>query len=65
MICPRCGGDKSQAIYTKQDGGTTKRIRRCRTCDYSFNTIERPEIKTFSEEEKREYEKYCDGVVEN
>jgi len=61
MLCPRCGGVKTKAVFTQQNGGTTKRIRCCLECDYSFNTVERPEIKTFSEDEKKEYEEYLNG----
>ncbi len=58
MVCPRCSSLKSRCVYTKQDGGVTQRIRKCRECHYSFNTVERPEIITFSESEKKEYENY-------
>ncbi len=61
MICPKCAETKTRAIHTAQSGGTTQRIRHCVSCEFSFNTVERPNIAVFTEEEKEDYEAYLNA----
>lgn len=48
MRCPKCGGNKSSVIDSRQaeDGNTIRRRRECDECQYRFTTYERVEERT-------------------
>ncbi|TMB54615.1 MAG: transcriptional repressor NrdR [Chloroflexi bacterium] len=45
MRCPRCNGDGTRVIDSRdlEAGGTIRRRRECELCSYRFTTYERPE----------------------
>ena len=46
MKCPFCNHPDTQVVETRdaEDGGFTRRRRRCNACDKRFTTYERPEV---------------------
>jgi transcriptional repressor NrdR len=46
MRCPFCHGDDTQVVDTRvsDEGDTTRRRRRCASCDKRFTTYERAEL---------------------
>jgi transcriptional repressor NrdR len=46
MRCPYCGHDDTQVVETRvsDEGGATRRRRRCQHCEKRFTTYERAEI---------------------
>ena len=47
MECPYCGAEGSKVIHTTRDeGGSIRRRRECKSCGVRFNTYERPELTT-------------------
>ena len=48
MRCPRCGGNKSSVVDSRQaeDGNTIRRRRECEECQHRFTTYERVEERT-------------------
>ena len=48
MRCPKCGGNKSSVVDSRQaeDGKTIRRRRECDECHYRFTTYERVEERT-------------------
>ena len=41
MICPHCGQPDSRIIETRTSPDYDRRVRQCRSCAKSFQTIER------------------------
>ena len=48
MRCPKCGGNKSSVVDSRQaeDGNTIRRRRECEECQHRFTTYERVEERT-------------------
>ena len=48
MRCPKCGGNKSSVVDSRQaeDGTTIRRRRECEECQHRFTTYERVEERT-------------------
>lgn len=48
MLCPKCGGNKSSVVDSRQaeDGNTIRRRRECEECQHRFTTYERVEERT-------------------
>lgn len=48
MRCPKCGGNKSSVVDSRQaeDGKTIRRRRECDECHHRFTTYERVEERT-------------------
>ena len=48
MRCPKCGGNKSSVVDSRQaeDGNTIRRRRECEECQHRFTTYERGEERT-------------------
>ena len=48
MRCPKCGGNKSSVVDSRQaeDGNTIRRRRECEECQHRFTTFERVEERT-------------------
>ena len=48
MRCPKCGGNKSSVVDSRQaeDGNTIRRRRECEECQHRFTTCERVEERT-------------------
>lgn len=48
MRCPKCGGNKSSVVDSRQaeDGKTIRRRRECDECHHRFTTYEREEERT-------------------
>ena len=48
MRCPKCGGNKSSVVDSRQaeDGKTIRRRRECDECNHRFTTYERVEERT-------------------
>ena len=48
MRCPKCGGNKSRVVDSRQaeDGNTIRRRRECEECQHRFTTYERVEERT-------------------
>lgn len=48
MRCPKCGGNKSSVVDSRQaeDGKTIRRRRECDECHHRFTTYERVEDRT-------------------
>ena len=48
MRCPKCGGNKSSVVDSRQaeDGSTIRRRRECEECQHRFTTYERVEERT-------------------
>ena len=48
MRCPKCGGNKSSVVDSRQaeDGNTIRRRRECEECQHRFTTYERVEGRT-------------------
>ena len=48
MRCPKCGGNKSSVVDSRQaeDGNTIRRRRECEACQHRFTTYERVEERT-------------------
>lgn len=48
MRCPKCGGNKSSVVDSRQaeDGNTIRRRRECEGCQHRFTTYERVEERT-------------------
>ena len=48
MRCPKCGGNKSSVVDSRQaeDGNTIRRRRKCEECQHRFTTYERVEERT-------------------
>lgn len=48
MRCPKCGGNKSSVVDSRQaeDGNTIRRRRECEKCQHRFTTYERVEERT-------------------
>ena len=71
MRCPKCGGNKSSVVDSRQaeDGKTIRRRRECDECGYRFTTFERLEkapilvIKRNGNREAFNREKLLNGLV--
>ena len=48
MRCPKCGGNKSSVVDSRQaeDGNTIRRRRECEECQHRFTTYDRVEERT-------------------
>ena len=48
MRCPKCGGNKSRVVDSRQaeEGNTIRRRRECEECQHRFTTYERVEERT-------------------
>ena len=48
MRCPKCGGNKSSVVDSRQaeEGNTIRRRRECEECQHRFTTYERVEERT-------------------
>jgi len=40
MKCPQCGADRPKVPETRRLNKAVRRVRRCRECDYIWETIE-------------------------
>lgn len=59
--CLKCASERLKTIQTTQCGGTTKRIKQCKECDFIFPTLEKPYFENYAtQEEVEEYAKYID-----
>lgn len=40
LVCPRCGSTSFRTTKTSHTGRGTRRLKRCRDCDYRVTTVE-------------------------
>ena len=45
MKCPKCGKEKQRILQSHPLGEETKRVRKCKFCNYTFITYEKAEEK--------------------
>lgn len=43
MKCPKCSGERSSVVDSRNDGHTIRRRRECQGCQFRFSTFERIE----------------------
>ena len=71
MRCPKCGGNKSSVVDSRQaeDGNTIRRRRECEECQHRFTTYERVEerplvvVKKDGTREQFSRDKIFNGII--
>ena len=71
MRCPKCGGNKSSVVDSRQaeDGNTIRRRRECEECQHRFTTYERVEertlviVKKYGTREQFSRDKIFNGII--